>query len=289
MPKLERPGEFVINFEDFGDPEAPPVILLHDAANDLRMWAPLIRPLAENYRVIAPDLRGHGQTSCPPFDTSAHASDANVSSSNSDDCYSISAFAEDVRALMEFLEIGVCVLVGTGFGGSVALELAVHAPERFAGLVLSDASAAPDNPAYGDSYRAYAADCQAATELVARAGPAALGKRAAAAIASPFLASGVRSRYASLERDGYLGAAHAAQTRPDLLPVLEQRLTMPVLICAGTDDPLLSASEVMAAHLPHARLVTFTDTAHGVPLQRPEAFGKAIFAFFREIEDAHGA
>ena len=140
MPKLERPGEFVINFEDFGDPEAPSVVLLHEAANDLRMWAPHIGPFAENYRVIAPDLRGHGQTTCPPFHASAPSPDTDVSSANGAHPYAIDAFAEDVRALLDFLEVGVCVLVGTGFGGMVALELAASSPERFAGLVLSDTS-----------------------------------------------------------------------------------------------------------------------------------------------------
>jgi len=288
MPKLERSGGFVINYEDLGDPEAPAVVLLHTAASDLRMWAPHIGPFSENYRVIAPDLRGHGETTAPQFDT-LNAPDDAPGAPGGAQPYTIEAFADDLGALLDSLDIPLCALVGSGFGGMVALQFATTSPGRVAGLVLSETSASLNNAAYSDAYRTHEAQCQAATELVARLGPAELGKRAAAAIADPFLAAGMRARYAHLNRDGFLGAAHASRARPDLLPVLEQRLTMPVLICFGAEDPARSASEVMAAHVPRARVVTFQDTAHGVPVLRPEAFGKAVFAFFREIEDAHGA
>lgn len=280
MPKLERPGGFVINYDDFGDPEAPAVVLLHDAASDLRMWAPHIGPFSENYRVITPDLRGHGETTAPPFDTTNLPGAPGGAQP-----YAIEAFADDLAALLDSLDIPLCALVGSGFGGMVALQFATTSPERVAGLVLSGTSASPDNAAYSDAYRTYEAQCRAATELVARLGPAELGKRAAAAIADPFLAAGMRARYAHLDRDGFLGAAHASHSRPDLLPVLEERLTMPVLICSGAEDPARSTSEVMASRVPLAHVVTFNDTAHGVPVLRPEAFGEAVFAFFREIED----
>ena len=122
-------------------------------------------------------------------------------------------------------------------------------------------------------------------QVMDKFGTAELGKRAAASLGDSFLAGGMRARYARLSREGFLGAAKVRRERTDLLPVLRERLTMPVLVCTGTDDPVHSASLVMAAELPGARVVTFKDTGHGVPNHRPEAFVNAVLAFLNDIEE----
>ena len=66
--------------------DGPPVVLLHGAGMDGRLWAETARPLADEYRLVVPDLRGHGRTG----------------GSDRED-YSIPLFAEDVRALVDAL------------------------------------------------------------------------------------------------------------------------------------------------------------------------------------------
>ncbi len=268
MPEISR-GDFTISYEEAGDLESPAVVLLHGFTSDNRMWLPVAGPLSEDYHVIAPDLRGHGATTAPEDIES----------------YTIEAYADDLASLLDRLEIDVCALVGCSFGGMVALQFATTWPERLAGLVLSDTSAAFEHPDYDDNYHRREARIDESTSIVERFGTAELGKRAARDIADPFLAEGLRKRYSRMSRDGFLGAARVRKERTNLLPVLSERITVPVLVCIGEEDPVRAASDVMLRELPGARYVTFKNTGHGVPALKPEAFCREVLQFFADIEE----
>ena len=267
MPEFTR-GDFTIYYEEAGDIESPAVVLLHGFTSDNRMWLPVAGGLSQDYRVIAPDMRGHGATSAP----------------EDLDSYTIEAYAEDLKLLLDHLEVDVCALAGCSFGGMVALQFATTWPERLAGLVLSDTSAAFEHPDYDDKYHRREERIAAQTEVVDRFGTAELGKRAARDVADPFVAEGIRKRFSRLSREGYLGAARVRRERGNLLPLLRERLTMPVLVCIGEDDPVLSACEVMMRELPAARYLAFKGTGHGIPALKPEAYGREVLQFFDDLE-----
>ncbi|GIW17144.1 MAG: alpha/beta hydrolase [Tepidiforma sp.] len=268
MPTFERGGlEFA--YETAGDPALPAVVLLHGFTSDLRMWHPVAGEFARRYFVVAMDLRGHGRSAAP----------------DDLDAYTAEELAADVRALFDHLELDLCALIGCSFGGMIALQFAVTWPERLAALVLSDTSAAYRHPAYDERYWQRERSIDASTEVVRKFGTAELGRRAAASVADPFLARGVRERYARLSAAGWLGCARVRKERPDLLPLLRGRLTMPVLVAIGEDDPVRSASEVMAGELPDARVVTFRGTGHGVPVLAPQAFAREVLRFFEDVEE----
>lgn len=269
MPTFQVADDMALNYETWGDPEAPPVVLLHGFTSDLRMWAPHVEPLSADYFVVAPDLRGHGLSSAP----------------ESLDAYSIEIFANDVRALLDHLGGDLCALVGCSFGAMVALQFATTLPERVAGLVVSDSSAAYEHERYGEAYRERERRMLEAEDVVRRHGMEGLARRAAAAIADPFLAEGLRRRYLAMKAEGYLGAAKTRRERPNLLPMLRERLAMPVLICIGQNDPVRSAAEVMAEELPAARYIVFEDAGHSVPSLRPDAFADTVLRFFADIEE----
>jgi pimeloyl-ACP methyl ester carboxylesterase len=268
MPQFEHDG-ITLNYEDVGDREAPAVVLLHGFTSDLRSWAPLLDDLTADYRAIAFDLRGHGQSSAPE-DTES---------------YTIEALAGDVATLLDHLEVDICALVGSSFGGMVALQFAVTLPERLAGLVLSDTSAAFDHPNYDDRYHRREASIAEFVETVERFGTAEAGKRTARSVEDPFLAQAVRDRYARMSRDGIVGCARVRRERPNLLPQLAERIAVPVLICIGEDDPVRSACDVMARELPEARYLTFKGTGHSIPTRQPGPFVREVLHFFADIED----
>ena len=110
--------------------EGVPLLLLHDLAGDRRLWRPLIPLLAQQRRVIAADLRGHGESLAPPLT----------------DGYDAGTLAEDCLRLLDGLGIERFAVAGSDLGGVVALELALAAPERLAAVVLSDATPAPGWP-----------------------------------------------------------------------------------------------------------------------------------------------
>lgn len=269
MPDFTASDDTRLSYEEWGDPTAPAVLLLHGFTASGRMWQPQVGPLSDDYRVIVPDLRGHGRSQSP----------AEM------DRYGIERYARDLVELLDDLEVTVCALAGCSFGGMIALQFATMFPPRVAALVISDASPAYESPRYDERFRTREAGMRDMEEVVRKFGTATLGKRMAADVADAFLADGIRERFARLDADGYLGASLTRRTRPDLTPVLREKLTMPVMLCDGDEDPVFSALDVVADELPGARVVVFRGAGHGLPAQRPEQFTDVLFDFLRDVED----
>jgi pimeloyl-ACP methyl ester carboxylesterase len=98
----------------------PPLVLLHGGFADHRMWEPQVAFFAPRYRVIRPDLRGHGRTRTLV-----------------DRPYSVDLLAADLAALLDALAVERAALCGVSFGGMVAQAFAVTQPDRLLALVLA--------------------------------------------------------------------------------------------------------------------------------------------------------
>lgn len=269
MPQIERDG-VRLNYETRGPASAAPVVLLHGFTSDLRMWHPVAARLESSYHLILPDLRGHGLSESP----------AGI------ETYTMDTYAADLQALLDALEVELCVLVGCSFGGMVAMHYALEHHERLAALVLSDTSPAYDHPAYDESFRRREARLAENEDYVRRFGTRQLGNRLARDLNDTYAAQGIRNRYAAMDTEGYLGAAHARRTRPDLSTRLAE-LPIPVMLVAGMDDPVYSALPVMTEALPRARQVIFKDTGHGVPAIHPHDFSDALVRFFEDLQEGN--
>jgi pimeloyl-ACP methyl ester carboxylesterase len=106
-------------FREFGN--GKPLIILHGLFGLSDNWVSIGKILAQNYRVIIPDLRNHGQ--------SPHSS-----------IFNYDAMAGDITALMEDLEIGSAIIMGHSMGGKVAMQFALHYPEKTDRLIVVDMS-----------------------------------------------------------------------------------------------------------------------------------------------------
>jgi len=102
-------------YESLG--EGPPVVFLHGAFSDHRVWADRARPLADDHHVVVYDLRGHGRTGDSDRDT-----------------YSIDTYADDLRAFVDTLSLDAPVVCGLSMGGMVAQRYAAT-DGRLSGLV----------------------------------------------------------------------------------------------------------------------------------------------------------
>ncbi len=98
--------------------DGPPVLLIHGIGDRSDTWIDVMRSLAKDHLVIAPDLLGHGQSAKPRAD------------------YSVAAYANGMRDLLGVLGIDRVSLVGHSFGGGVAMQFAYQFPERTERLVL---------------------------------------------------------------------------------------------------------------------------------------------------------
>jgi pimeloyl-ACP methyl ester carboxylesterase len=96
----------------------PPLLLLHGIGDSSASWVPLMRPLADEFTVIAPDLLGHGESDKPRAD------------------YSVAAFANGMRDLLDVLGIDRATVVGHSLGGGVAAQLTYQHPTRVERLAL---------------------------------------------------------------------------------------------------------------------------------------------------------
>ncbi|MDX3078453.1 alpha/beta fold hydrolase [Streptomyces sp. NPDC088354] len=113
-------------YRTWGDPGAPPLVLLHGRGSDGADWAPVVPALARTHRVLAPDLRGHGASERPGE-------------------YAFEAMRDDVVGLLDALGLEKAALAGHSMGGVVAYLLAAARPERLTALVLEEP--VPPDPA----------------------------------------------------------------------------------------------------------------------------------------------
>ena len=109
-----------LHYEEYG--HGTPVLLLHGLGSSTRDWENQKAALAEHYKVILFDLRGHGRSDRPK------------------EQYSMTTFADDVLALLEHLQLEKVHLVGISMGGMVGFQLAVDHPQRLLSLTVVNSS-----------------------------------------------------------------------------------------------------------------------------------------------------
>src|SRR5690606_30334759 len=100
--ELVETGGLTIAYERAGD--GPPLVLVHGAAEDGRIWAPQLAGLSDELTVVAWDEPGAGRSSDPP------------------EGFGLAGYADGLAALLEALDLGPVHLGGLSWGGTVALE-----------------------------------------------------------------------------------------------------------------------------------------------------------------------
>ncbi len=121
-------NKLAVSYIDEGPIHAPAIVFIHGFPLNKSMWNKQVAELTENYRVVAYDIRGHGN------------SDAG------DDDFSIELFVADLLSLMDALKIDKAILCGFSMGGYIALNAIENHPERFNALLLCDTNCTEDTP-----------------------------------------------------------------------------------------------------------------------------------------------
>ncbi len=120
------------HYLDWGDPDAPPILMLHGMAQSAHAWDFAALAFSDRYRVLALDQRGHGDTDWAP-----------------DGDYSLDAHVGDLTSFIETLDLRGIVLVGLSMGGRNAFSYAALRPDRVRALVIVDI--APESARSGAS------------------------------------------------------------------------------------------------------------------------------------------
>lgn len=132
MTFFERAGGR-LHYEETG--EGPTVVFSHGILMNLSMFDPQIAALADRYRCVAWDARGHGET-------------------ESKGGFSYWDLAADLISLLDHLSVERALLVSMSQGGFISLRAALAAPERVAALFLIDSQAGVENPDVVPAYEA---------------------------------------------------------------------------------------------------------------------------------------
>jgi len=250
VPFVDRPDGSRLYHEVYGHGE--PIVLVEGAGGDIGGWRRNIPRLAAELRVVAFDLRGNGRSVAP------------------DAPMAMATFVEDMLALLDHLGIDRAHVYGQSFGGMVAQEVALTAPDRVRSLIL--ACTLPG--------------MRHAVPVRARVPKA----RPWEAMYSPRF---LREHPEEVAEDQRLGTPQRpAMARRqweamqgfdayDRLPSLR----LPTLVIHGTEDRAVHPdnARIMAERIPGARLVLLEGAGHVYHAEQPEAADRAVLGFVRSL------
>jgi pimeloyl-ACP methyl ester carboxylesterase len=236
------------------------LLLVHGFPLNRFAWSRQVEAFSQDYRVIAPDLRGLGE------------------SEGGADPVAMSRYAEDLHALALQLEAGPVILAGHSMGGYVALAFAKAFPLALQGLVLVGTKAGADAPENAAARRATAAKVLAEGSAVVVEAMA--GKMLSAGNSDQAMAADVRGFMALSRPEGLVAALLGMAERPDAGAWLGEIHT-PTLVIAGAEDTIVDPAEAkaLAKAIAGAHLRIIPAAGHLVAFERAEAFNATLRAW----------
>lgn len=276
-------GGLRLHYLDWGNDGAPPVLLLHNLAESADAWRPVAAALAGEFHVVAPDLRGHGD-------------------SDWIDTYSPQEEGDDIGEMISVLGLSPAAVVGMGMGARAAALLAARQEHLVSAIVMIGAGVHMYHPAEREAAEAVLTmprihESPAAYVAWWQRLRASLGLRPAAA--PPHDADSLTAAERMLRRlpdggwspkfdvDGhqrYRESSPGART-VDYHDEFHE-ITCPVLLVRGADSTVMTAEELAETLtvIEHARAVEIPAARHDVPADNPAALLDALLPFLREIE-----
>jgi 3-oxoadipate enol-lactonase len=258
--KQIRSGDAEIAYEVLGD--GAPMVLLHPFPANRDLWKPAALALVSRYRVILPDLRGHGDSGIGegPATMEKHAL--------------------DVARVLDAEDVGRAVFAGVSIGGYVLFECWRRFRGRVAGLALANTKA----PA--DTAEARASRLQAAAEVLERGtepfftstAPKLLGKTTFTT--RPDLVEGALRMMRKMSAEDVAAVQRGMAERPDSIETLKT-INVPTLVITGDEDTLtgIAEAELMRRHISGSEMKVIGRAGHYSPWEQPEEVGKLLRQF----------
>jgi pimeloyl-ACP methyl ester carboxylesterase len=262
---VSRVREIEIAYDDVG--AGLPVVLLHGFPFNRTMWREQIEAVKDSHRVVAPDLRGLGETT---------VADAPAT---------MEEMARDVAALLDELRITRCVLGGLSMGGYVALAFYRLFPRRVRALLLADTRAQADTEE-GRRTREETAE-RALKEGMTVIADAMLPKLLTHTthMKHPERVERVRELILATSPKGAAAALRGMAERRDQTRLLAD-IIQPTLIIVGSEDQITppADSETMRREIRGSRLEVLEGAGHVSNIERAEEFNRALTKFLRDIQ-----
>jgi pimeloyl-ACP methyl ester carboxylesterase len=227
------------------------LVLVHGWALDRRLWDGQVSALAARHRVVTLDLAGHGESGRQRAQ------------------WTMGAFGQDVKAVVEAVNASQVVLVGHSMGGPVVLEAARRMPERTKGVVLIDTLLDVEQRTPPEQVEAMASQLEADYK-------ASVTQLSAAYLFAPATPEGVRARvigHATAMPPGISIELIRQTSAYDPLPALRETNAP---IRAVNADKFPTNAEVNRRHMPGFQAIIVTGTGHYPMLEDPAQFNSAL-------------
>ncbi|ROL63727.1 3-oxoadipate enol-lactonase [Pseudomonas chlororaphis] len=251
-----------LHYEEYG--QGTPLLLVHGLGSSTLDWEKQIADLAPHYRLIVPDVRGHGRSDKPR------------------ERYSIPGFSADMVALIEHLNLGPVHFVGLSMGGMIGFQLAVDQPHLLKSLCI--VNSAPEVKVrnakdVGQWFKRWSLARLLSLSTLGKA----LGNNLFPKPEQAELRQKMAERWAKNDKRAYLASFDAivgwgVQERLS-------RVTCPTLIVsADRDYTPVALKQAYVKQLPNARLVVIEDSRHATPLDQPHRFNQTLLEFLTTVD-----
>jgi 3-oxoadipate enol-lactonase len=253
-----------IFYEIRGD--GPPVVLLHPFPCDHEFWDPIAAALDSRYRLILPDLRGHGDSEIGegPALVSKHVS--------------------DIARVLDDAGIGRAAFIGCSIGGYILFEFWRRFRARVASLVLCDTRPQADTPeARSNRLKAAATVLEQGTEpFLESMIPKLMGRTTVNM--RPDLVEGARAMMRKMSAEDINQVQQGTAARPDSVADLKT-INVPTLIVIGEEDVLspVADGELMRQNIAGSQLKVIPKAGHYAPWEQPQAVGTVLRQFLDAV------
>ena len=247
--------------------------LIHGFSDNLTMWYNQVAEFSKSYQVLTYDVRGHGETEVL------------------DDKYSMDLFADDLKGLLEVLEIPKACILGYSMGGRIGLTFAMKYTEKTTGLIFANSGVmGPDIQPTPEQLQEMMQRRQQMLDLIETGDIEAIADMMAERSLSPGFREKdpeVFQKYREVKRKNspsaykkiMEGMMAAMANPPDL-----SQLQCPALIIAGEYDGFMATDVAysMEKAIKNSSLSIFP-TGHASAIEVPEEFNKAVLDFLKKI------
>lgn len=256
----------VVSYNDHGPDDAPVIIFIHGFPFNKSSWDKQMDALKEDFRVIAYDVRGHGNSEAGLGD------------------FFIELFVKDLFSLMDKLNINKATLCGLSMGGYIALSAIEKCPERIESLILSDTQCVADS--------AEAKEKRLKTiEKIKEFG---VEKFAEASIENLFGSESlvaktkeidaVKEMIINTDKHSLFSTLKALAERNDTCNHLHE-INVPVLVMVGKEDKItpIGVAKFMHEKIKDSRLKLIAHAGHVANMENPDAFNFHLLLFMNLV------
>ena len=245
-----RSSDIEISYEVLG--KGPDLVLLHPFPAHHGVWMPVAEQLASKYRIILPDLRGHGNSGV------------------GEGAATMEKHVADLLNVLADAKVGRAIFAGESIGGYMLFEFWRRQRERVKALVLCNTKATADTDEARRSRLQSAEDVlkKGVEQFVDTMLPKLLGETTR--FNRPDVAAAARAMMLTITSAGVAAVQRGMAERPDSIPTLDTINVPTLLLAAGEDSIPMAEAELMKEHIRGASLRVIAKAGHYAVFERPE-------------------